>query len=63
VKHLDDLVRWETAAEKGMAKPFIEQMPEASRLIGSVQGRTGTSGGEWQKIALPGFYELGISWC
>lgn len=54
VKHLDDLVRWETAAEKGMAKPFIEQMPEGfqTQLGRWFKGGQELSGGEWQKIAL-----------
>ena len=54
VEQLEDEVRWETAAEKGMAKPFIDQMPEGFRTqLGRwFKGGQELSGGEWQKIAL-----------
>ncbi len=54
VEHLDDQARWQTAAEKGMAKPFIEQMPEGfhTQLGRWFKGGQELSGGQWQKIAL-----------
>ena len=54
VKHLEDKTRWQTAAEKGMAKPFIEQMPEGfqTQLGRWFKGGQELSGGQWQKIAL-----------
>ncbi len=54
VRHLDDESRWRDAAEKGMAAPVIEELPEKYRTpLGKWfnQGRE-LSGGEWQKIAL-----------
>lgn len=54
VEHLEDKTRWETAAEKGMAKPFIAQMPEGfgTQLGRWFKGGQELSGGQWQKIAL-----------
>jgi ABC-type multidrug transport system fused ATPase/permease subunit len=54
VEHLEDQARWQTAAEKGMAKPFIAQMPESfqTQLGRWFKGGQELSGGEWQKIAL-----------
>jgi ATP-binding cassette subfamily B protein len=54
VIHLDDEARWREAAEKGMAAPMIEGLPEKYHTqLGKWfnQGRD-LSGGEWQKIAL-----------
>ncbi len=54
VRHLDDESRWREAAEKGMAAPIIEELPERYQTpLGKWfnQGRD-LSGGEWQKIAL-----------
>lgn len=54
VEHLEDEVRWQTAAQKGMAKPFIEQMPQGFRTQLGRWFKEGQelSGGQWQKIAL-----------
>lgn len=54
VEQLEDKARWQTSAEKGMAQPFIEQMPQR---FGTQLGRwfksgQELSGGQWQKIAL-----------
>jgi ATP-binding cassette subfamily B protein len=54
VRHIDDEWRWRDAAEKGMAAPLIEGLPEKYHTqLGKWfnQGRD-LSGGEWQKIAL-----------
>lgn len=54
VEHLEDKPRFYIAAEKGMAKPFIEQMPEKfqTQLGRWFKGGQELSGGQWQKIAL-----------
>ena len=54
VEHLEDLERWEKAAFKGMAKPFINSMPNSflTQLGRWFKGGTELSGGQWQKIAL-----------
>ncbi len=54
VEHLEDKTRWQTSAEKGMAQPFIEQMPEGfqTQLGRWFKGGQELSGGQWQKIAL-----------
>ena len=54
VDNLWDNDRWETAAEKGMARPFIDTMPERfkTRLGRWFKGGMEISGGQWQKIAL-----------
>ena len=54
MRHLDDEARWRDAAEKGMAAPFIEELPERYHTqLGRwfKEGRE-LSGGQWQKIAL-----------
>lgn len=54
VNHLEDAERWEDASDKGMAKPFIELLPEgfATQLGRWFKGGQELSGGQWQKIAL-----------
>jgi len=54
VDHLEDSVRWEVASEKGMARPFIESMPQGfhTQLGRWFRGGQELSGGQWQKIAL-----------
>lgn len=54
VEHLEDKSRWQIAAQKGMAEPFIEQMPERfqTQLGRWFKGGQELSGGQWQKIAL-----------
>lgn len=54
VNHLEDEALWEKAAEKGMARPFIEQMPDGfgTQLGRWFKGGQELSGGQWQKIAL-----------
>ncbi len=54
VEHLDDLKEWKLAAEKGMAKPFIDKLPEGfnTQLGKWFKGGQELSGGQWQKIAL-----------
>ncbi|MBH8555794.1 ABC transporter ATP-binding protein [Nostocaceae cyanobacterium CENA357] len=54
VEHLEDQSRWQNAAQKGMAQPFIEQLPEDFRTqLGRwFKGGQELSGGQWQKIAL-----------
>jgi len=54
VNHLEDKSRWERAAQKGMALPFIEQLPEgfSTQLGRWFKGGQELSGGQWQKIAL-----------
>lgn len=54
VENLDDTARWEIAAQKGMAQPFIEQLPAsfATQLGRWFKGGQELSGGQWQKIAL-----------
>jgi ATP-binding cassette subfamily B protein len=54
VRHFDDDDRWATAAETGMAAPFIEDMPEGynTQLGRWFKGGRELSGGQWQKIAL-----------
>ena len=54
VRFLEDEARWREAAEKGMAAPVVEGLPEKYHTpLGKWfnQGRD-LSGGEWQKIAL-----------
>ncbi|MEX2050203.1 MAG: ABC transporter ATP-binding protein [Steroidobacteraceae bacterium] len=54
VRHFEDEGRWHEAAEKGLAAPTIESLPQGYRTaLGKWfnQGRE-LSGGEWQKIAL-----------
>lgn len=54
VKHLTDAQRWESAAEKGMALPFIQEMTSGfqTRLGRWFKSGRELSGGQWQKIAL-----------
>ncbi len=54
VEHLEDQIRWQNAAQKGMAQPFIEQLPQDFRTqLGRwFKGGQELSGGQWQKIAL-----------
>jgi ATP-binding cassette subfamily B protein len=54
VRHVGDEGRWREAAEKGMAAPIIEELPQKYHTpLGKWfnQGRD-LSGGEWQKVAL-----------
>lgn len=54
VDHLEDANRWASASEKGMARPFINQMPQgfATQLGRWFKGGRELSQGQWQKIAL-----------
>ena len=54
VENLEDKVRQQTAAEKGMSQPFIEQMPKGfqTQLGRWFKNGQELSGGQWQKIAL-----------
>lgn len=54
VEHLENKNRWQTAAEKGMAQSFIDQLPESfqTQLGRWFKGGQELSGGQWQKIAL-----------
>lgn len=54
VDHFDDRQRWEEAAEKGMAQPFIDKLPHQyeTQLGKWFKGGLELSGGQWQKIAL-----------
>ncbi|BAY21929.1 ABC transporter-like protein [Calothrix sp. NIES-2100] len=54
VEYLDDSDRWQHAAQKGMAEPFIQQLPDSfSTQLGRwFKGGQELSGGQWQKIAL-----------
>ncbi len=54
VSHLADRQEWEIAAQKGMATPFIETLPEKfdTQLGKWFKGGQELSGGQWQKIAL-----------
>jgi ATP-binding cassette subfamily B protein len=54
VRHMDDADRQASAAETGMAAPFIESMPEGyeTQLGRWFKGGRELSGGQWQKIAL-----------
>ena len=54
VRYFEDEVRWREAADKGLAAPTIESLPDGYRTpLGKWfnQGRE-LSGGEWQKVAL-----------
>jgi ABC-type multidrug transport system fused ATPase/permease subunit len=54
VTHIEEKSRWQTAADKGTARPFIETLPnEYQTQLGRwfKDGRE-LSGGQWQKIAL-----------
>jgi ATP-binding cassette, subfamily B, bacterial len=54
VAHLNDHQEWETAAGKGMAKPFIDALPQGfdTQLGKWFKDGQELSGGQWQKIAL-----------
>ncbi|NMG06557.1 ABC transporter ATP-binding protein [Brasilonema sp. UFV-L1] len=54
VDYIEDKIRWKTAAEKGMALPFIEHLPDNFQTQLGKWFRSGQelSGGQWQKIAL-----------
>ena len=54
VAHLEDDERWAIAAQKGLASPFIEALPDGYRTqLGRwFPGGRELSGGQWQKIAL-----------
>ncbi|MEH2242538.1 ABC transporter ATP-binding protein [Nostoc sp.] len=54
VKHLENKTRWQTAAQKGMAQSFIDQLPQSfqTQLGRWFKGGQELSGGQWQKIAL-----------
>lgn len=53
-ERLEDEKHWEIASEKGMAKPFIDSMPDKfqTQLGRWFKGGTELSGGQWQKVAL-----------
>ncbi len=54
VEHLYDRDEWENASDKGMAKSFINVLPQGfSTQLGKwFKGGQELSGGQWQKIAL-----------
>jgi ABC-type multidrug transport system fused ATPase/permease subunit len=54
VDSLEDETRWKTAAEKGMADPFIQTLPQGfyTQLGRWFKSGTELSGGQWQKIGL-----------
>ncbi|MCC5642504.1 ABC transporter ATP-binding protein/permease [Nostoc sp. CHAB 5824] len=54
VEHLENKIRWQTAAQKGMAQSFIDQLPQSfqTQLGRWFKGGQELSGGQWQKIAL-----------
>lgn len=54
VDSLEDENRWKTAAEKGMAEPFIATLPQGfyTQLGRWFKSGTELSGGQWQKIGL-----------
>jgi ATP-binding cassette, subfamily B, bacterial len=54
VEQIEDRKEWEIAANKGMAKPFIDVLPEQfdTQLGKWFKGGQELSGGQWQKIAL-----------
>jgi ATP-binding cassette, subfamily B, bacterial len=54
VAHLTERDEWEIAAEKGMASPFIDLLPQGfdTQLGKWFKGGQELSGGQWQKIAL-----------
>lgn len=54
VESLEDETRWKTAAEKGMAEPFIATLPQGfyTQLGRWFKSGTELSGGQWQKIGL-----------
>lgn len=54
VEYFEDDERWRDAATKGMAAPFIDQMPDGYRTQLGRWFKNGRelSGGQWQKVAL-----------
>jgi ATP-binding cassette, subfamily B, bacterial len=54
VEHLHNQADWEVAATKGMAKSFIDRLPQGfdTQLGKWFKGGQELSGGQWQKIAL-----------
>jgi ATP-binding cassette, subfamily B, bacterial len=54
VVNLEDRQEWSIAADKGMASPFIDTLPEKfdTQLGKWFKGGQELSGGQWQKIAL-----------
>ncbi|OUL31146.1 ABC transporter permease [Nostoc sp. T09] len=54
VQYLEDTNRWQNAAQKGMAEPFINELPDSfqTQLGRWFKGGQELSGGQWQKIAL-----------
>jgi ATP-binding cassette subfamily B protein len=54
VRSFEDEARWQRAAEKGMADPFVQHLPQRYRTqLGSwFKGGQELSVGQWQKIAL-----------
>ena len=54
VRAIDDRERWDDAADKGLAKPFIDELPDKydTQLGRWFKGGRELSGGQWQKIAL-----------
>ncbi|MBV6624352.1 MAG: ABC transporter ATP-binding protein [Rivularia sp. (in: Bacteria)] len=54
VEKLEDETAWEIAAEKGMAQPFIDRLPDGftTQLGRWFKSGQELSGGQWQKIAL-----------
>jgi ABC-type multidrug transport system fused ATPase/permease subunit len=53
VNRIEEKHDWKTAAEKGMALPFIERLPEGfGTQLGKWFKGQELSGGQWQKIAL-----------
>jgi ATP-binding cassette subfamily B protein len=54
VRSFEDETRWQRAAEKGMADPFVQHLPQRYRTqLGSwFKGGQELSVGQWQKIAL-----------
>ena len=54
VSHIDDEPRWAEAADKGMARPFVEALPEGyqTQLGRWFKNGRELSLGQWQKVAL-----------
>lgn len=54
MNHFEDRQRWQQAAEMGMAKDFIDKLPQQydTQLGKWFKGGRELSGGQWQKIAL-----------
>ncbi|BCA80833.1 ABC transporter ATP-binding protein [Desulfuromonas sp. AOP6] len=54
IEHFEDRQRWEQAADMGMAKEFIDKLPQRydTQLGKWFKNGRELSGGQWQKIAL-----------